>query len=248
MRVLALTPTARLESGTTEFLLSTRLRVQRGEVEGVSSFDILLTTDNPHPALPVQEGGDGGRANILHNYQKGRAVALAGGYDAVLVVESDIIPPPDALDKLAALLRDRADVAYGLYLFRPHDERRMEDKRYVWTVNVYERPKGGTKTMKPGSCLNTGSSVSLKGRYSQALRDRIVPCSGGGLGIVLARREVFERVEFRTKGRDGAHCDTYWNTDVWRAGFEQWADMSVVCAHVTPSGKTLWPPETTPWF
>jgi hypothetical protein len=238
MRVLALTPPLRLEDETLAFLLATRLQVQRGEVGGVRSFDLLLTTDNPHPDT------DGGRENILHNYRKGRAVALAGGYDAVLVVESDIVPPPDALPKLVRLL-DRADLAYGLYAFRPRDESTID--RHGLQVNVFTRPKGGKVTMKPGECQNTGSPLTAKGVLGEALQKGIIPCSGGGLGLVLIRRKVLEAIDFRLQP-NGAHCDTYFTLDAWRAGFEQWADLSVVCAHKTPTGRILWPPLCKPWF
>lgn len=199
----------------------------------------MLTTDNPHDADAL---ADGGRANILHNYAKGREMALAGGYDAVLIVESDVVPPPDALDRLAALLAPEkeggrgADVAYGLYVFRPkgaHGGR---------SVNVFARLHP-----RPGGCRNIGSPLTAHpGRYEAALREGVVPCSGGGLGIVLAKRAVFEAVPFRSEGPTGNHSDAYWNADVWRAGFEQWADLAVVCGHKTPEGDVLWPPLTQP--
>ena len=40
---------------------------------------------------------------------------FAGGFDALLLVENDMILPPDALLKMAAV---DADVVYGLYVNR----------------------------------------------------------------------------------------------------------------------------------
>ena len=56
-----------------------------------------------------------GYLNVLDKYDRAREMALAGGYDALLTIEADMIVPPLALARLA---RVEADVAYGLYCSR----------------------------------------------------------------------------------------------------------------------------------
>lgn len=169
----------------------------------------VFQADNPHPL---------GRDNILHQYQKGRELFLAGEDEAMMVVEADIIPPPEALIRLAAL---NADVAYGVYQFRASP-----------VINVFER--------YPGAVRNEGESLSLHPeKLARARRAGVVLCSGGGLGCALIKRQVLERFEFRHE-ETGA-CDTYFNRDILRAGMIQKADMGVVCGHKNEAGEILWP-------
>ena len=198
--VLIFTPVFRLEPETVQALMM---------LEWEGPLSLLLQRDNPY---------DEGRKNILHQYEKGRDYFLRGDYDAMLVVESDIIPPRDALKKLAAL---DADCAYGVYRFRVSN-----------VVNVLER--------YPGTPRNEGESLSIwPEKLYGALKRGIVPCSGGGLGCVLIKRDVLETIPFRIE--DTAHCDTYFNRDVMRGGLLQVADMSIICGHKNESGEVLWP-------
>lgn len=200
MRVQVFTPVYRLEPETVSSILALRW-------DGPLTW--VLQRDNPH---------DDGRLNILHQYQTGRARFLAGDDDAMLIIESDIIPPPDALEKLAAL---RADVAYGVYRFRASD-----------VINIFER--------YPGEPRNEGESLSLHPRkLRRALSAGRTACSGGGLGCVLIRRHVLKEIDFRLG--EAAHCDTYFNRDVLRAGYSQVAEMGVVCGHKREDGVILWP-------
>lgn len=200
--VQVFTPVYRLEKETVEAVLAL-------EWDGPISWQ--LQRDNPT---------DNGRVNILHQYQRARERFLQGTDEAMLIIESDIIPPAKALMKLAAL---DSDVAYGIYRFRTSD-----------VINIFER--------YPEPSRNVGESLSLHPRrLNRARRLVTVPCSGGGLGCVLIKRHVVQAVQFRIEGPQGAHCDTFFNRDVLQAGFSQMADMSVVCGHVNEEGETLWP-------
>ena len=146
---------------------------------------------------------------------------LAGSYDSMLVIESDIIPPVDTLQKLAAL---DADCAYGVYRFRASN-----------VINIYER--------YPQPARNMGESLSVHPRkLKAAAKQGIYPCSGAGFGCILIKRKVLEEVPFSTEWpKNGAHCDTFWNMAVYQKGYSQMADMSVICGHKTPEGEILWP-------
>jgi hypothetical protein len=173
--------------------------------------------DNPHGLS---------RESHLHQFARGRELFLAGDDDAMLIIESDIIPPPDALKKLMAL---KADVAYGVYCFRVG--------RHAWPfntpINIFER--------YPGEARNEGEPLSSSARkLASALRQRIVPCSGAGFGCTLIRRSVLAQISFRLQ--ETAHCDTWFTQDVYRAKMKMMADMSVVCGHKDTDGFILWPP------
>jgi hypothetical protein len=205
--ILVFTPVYRLEAETITAVLAL-------DYSGPISW--LFQEDNPADG----DTPEGGRRNILHQYQRGREIFLRGDYDAMLVVESDIIPPPNALTRLLAL---ECDVAYGVYVFRQTEN----------TINVFER--------YPQPARNTGESFSVwPHKLAQARAAGKVPCSGGGLGCILIQRRVLETIPFRG-GIDGPHCDTHFTNDVYAAGFSMWADMTVVCGHKREDGVIVWP-------
>jgi hypothetical protein len=207
IRTQVFTPVYRLEPETIE-------AVFRLEWPGPLSW--IFQRDNPEDGSTP----GGGRVNTLHQYQKARERFLLGNDDAMLVIESDIIPPADALVKLANL---DADCAYGVYRFRTSN-----------IINIFERYDA-----KP---RNLGESLSIHPRKLLAARRRVrIPCSGAGLGCTLIKRHVLKAIQFRFEGERGAHCDTFFNRDVLQAGYSQMADMSVVCGHKTEEGEILWP-------
>lgn len=203
--VMVFTPVYRLEPETVQAVLQL-------EFDGPISW--LFQRDNP-----ITSGKEIGKLNILHQYRRARETFLEGSYDAMLVIESDIIPPSDTIRKLEAL---NSDCAYGVYRFRVSD-----------VINIFER--------YPGAPRNMGESISIKPHIlRQAIKIGKLPCSGAGLGCVLIRRNVLEAIDFRLEN-NMAHCDSWFNQDVLRAGFTQWADMSVICGHKDEQGVMLWP-------
>lgn len=202
MRVLLACPTYRLEPETVDGILR----------QEWPAYDVLFTLDNPYPET------DRGRANVLHNYEKARSAALDGGYDAMMVIESDIIAPRDAIRKLAAL---ESDVAYGLYVYQRGEPYPVNVLRYV----VGPEPDQPLTNWPP--------------EYRRAWDKGQVLCTGGGLGCVLIRRHVLEQIPFRNG--DGGHCDFAFTRDVHKAGFRMMADMSVRCGHKARNGVILWP-------
>lgn len=198
--VLVFTPVYRLEPETVQAALGQ-------EWDGAISH--LFQRDNP---------GTDGRRNHLHQYRRGRETFLAGKWDAMLVIESDIIPPPNALKELAAI---GADCTYGVYRFRVTN-----------VINIYEK--------YPGQPRNIGESLSVRPHiYRRAVMQQVYPCSGAGLGCVLIRRRVLEKIDFRLE--EAGHCDTFFNRDVLQAGFSQLAAMRVICGHKEEGGTVLWP-------
>lgn len=141
----------------------------------------------------------------------------------ILFIDSDTIPPVDALKKL--LLADK-DVISGLTPILQQDPNTGEwgtiDNCFT---KIEEMDDGSKKTY--ATVRNTGLQ-------------EIIKC---GASCLLVKREVFEKLEkpyfkfiFNEDGsstRQGE--DLYFCTKVKEAGFEIWADTSVICKH----SKTL---------
>lgn len=200
MRVLTFTPVYRWEPETRDALYSQ-------DYEG--PVDFLFARDNPFGVK------DGGKANILHQYRRARGVFLAGAWEALFCLESDLLPPADALSRLVALLDAGADVAYGLYLYR---------RGAPYPTNVLDQATGAALNLRPGG---------IRADWGE-----VVDCQGSGLGCTLIRREVLEQLDFRD-GRN--HCDTQFTDDLRRRGYVMMADLAVVCGHKRPDGTILWP-------
>jgi len=163
-------------------------------------------------------------ANLCRKLNEARRIALDGGYDALLTVESDIIVPQDALEKLAAV---EADVVYGLFVLR--------FPPYHWNVTPRIRPWGQVRFL------------SEDPEAARAAWGKVIPCEGHGQAIGLIRTRVLEAIEFRNPHPDLRAQDWYFSFDCQRLGFSQMAHLGVVCGHINPckhGDYVLWP---APW-
>src|SRR5690349_15787457 len=97
MRILTATPTVKLGTETLHAIFGQTY-------SGWNDHFFTFENNQQPPAM-----------NIVYNYRKIQAAFLAGGYDALWIVEDDLVVPPDALEKLLAV---EADVVYGVYTFR----------------------------------------------------------------------------------------------------------------------------------
>jgi hypothetical protein len=194
--VLVFTPVLRLETATVRALMA---------LEWDGPLSLLFQRDNPTGVAVLDH---------LHQYQRGREAFLRGPYDALMVVESDIVPPADALQRLAAL---NVDLAYGCYLFRPGK-----------VVNIYERYR------QPAA--NMGESLTVRGLWESARRQGIIGCSGAGLGCILIQRHVIEEQPFEPSN-GGSFFDHDWTQAVYRAGYSMRADTAVTCEHIDTDGR-----------
>ena len=137
--------------------------------------------------------------------------AVDGGHSHVLMVDSDTVPPPDAL---ANMLGDGVDVCLGYYVRRGHA-----------TQTNIERPNGDP--------FHVGELLGMADRGEAA-----VPAKRGGLGCALIRTDVFGRIarpwfRFEQYGDGSAVSEDYWFCRACReAGIPVWVDARVRCRHV----------------
>lgn len=200
--ILVFTPVLRLEAETVRSIFALQW-------EGAISF--LSQKDNPS-GNPF--------ADHLHQYQRARETFLAGSYDGMLIVESDMILPADALKRLIAL---ETDVAYGCYIYRGGG-----------VVNILERYSPDAR--------NPGESLSIRHLWQAAQKKGVIECSGSGLGCVLIARKVIEEMPFADSMTFGGKqfFDFPWTCAVYEAGFRMMADCDVQCGHIDADGTELW--------
>lgn len=165
--------------------------------------------------------------NLTNKHNQMRERALALGYDALLTVEADMVVPPDALQRLAAV---EADVVYGTYCSRHKDS-----VLTFPTIHGY-----------------TGRSISADPEQWRAKFGTVIPSEGVGFGCTLIRRRVLEAIEFRrdksTSMRRKFADDWTWVIDVKEAGFRSATHLGVLCGHIQRDGRVRWPDASTPDF
>jgi len=166
----------------------------------------------------LQDGDEDIRwANLCRKLNEARRMALDGGYDALVTVDSDIIVPHDALEKLTSV---HAGVVYGLLVLR--------FPPYHWNVTPRMRPRGEVHFL------------TADAEAARAAWGKVIPCEGHGQAIGLIRKHVLETIEFRNPHPDLRAQDWYFSFDCQRLGFSQMAHLGVVCGHI--DGEVIyWP-------
>jgi hypothetical protein len=195
-----------------------------------------LISRNDNPYMQPYE-------NVTHQHNKARAMVLAGGYDALLSIEADMIVPPDTIGRL---IEADADIAYGLYVWR-HSQAR-------WSA-YEELGLWGGKSV----------SLAMDGSGVRESWGRIIDVAGIGMGCTLIYSDVLEAIKFRLHdgepgwieeefGDDFARlridprqerkhmvCDDWlFSMDAQHHDFIQRNNLNVVCGHID-NDTVLWP-------
>jgi hypothetical protein len=202
LRILVFCPTApRLEIETIDAIFGQK---------GIRFFDVMFTRDNPHFGNWKE-----GYKNIQINYEKMRRIVLSEKYDAVWIVESDVIPPEDALLKL---LEIDAPVVSGIYVMRHGDP--------------------SPNLMRKEASLGLGSG--MRWEELQNSKEKVIEVSGGCMGCLLIRPGVLDNFHFVLDDRCAP--DVPFMRYCWENKIKQVARLDVLCGHKKPSGEILWPP------
>lgn len=166
---------------------------------------------------------DGDRDLRWNNYcrklNEAREVALRNGYDALMTVDSDIIVPADALQRLSAI---KADVVYGLIILR--------FGTHQWNATEVMEPEGKIQ-------LLTEDPEAARRAWGQ-----VIDVVGHGHAICFIHRHVLERINFRTRQPHLRAPDWYWSFDCQELGFVQKMDLGCICGHIdTNPLRIYWP-------
>lgn len=137
--------------------------------------------------------------------------ALNGGFEYVLMVDSDVIVPPDTISNM---LDSPVDVCFGIY--------------------PRKSTTGETELFKEGT-------FDFKNRYTYAELDELesdkITVKGSGFGCALIKTEVFKNLEYPWFDFVSYENDTYLSEDLFfcmMAGvrYKLIADTRVRCGHI----------------
>jgi len=202
MKILVFCPTSRLETLTLISIMN----------QDVEKFDTMFTRDNPYL-------GEQTYKNIQYNFEKMRLTAVSQGYDKAVIIESDMIIPPDTVSKM---LKVDAPVVSGLYCLRHSDI----------LPNV----------IRPNSAVFGGDGLFSWKEIQEHWGEQI-EVNGGCTGVVMLDRTVLERYSFVQPNNeipDGRLMRWCVENKV-----RQVADLSIVCGHIKLNGEILFPDKIT---
>jgi len=168
---------------------------------------------NPDIDIVYSAFGGNTRKSQCDAYNVIRERFLSGGYDYLMVVESDLFPPEGIIEEL---MSDDKDVCGAVYFIFGNDGKSGDLELGVPCVTTGKFPWNGV-------CFRE-SFMDWK-----EINGELRQINGGcGLGCTLIKRSVIEKVVFRWSK---AHADTYFHRDAHRAGFETWVDTRFIIPH-----------------
>lgn len=159
--------------------------------------------------------GDGLSFEFVRGYDCAKArneivKKALGGYDYVLMVDSDIVLPSDGL---LHMLESPVDVCFGVY--------------------PRKRTPGETELFKDGT-------FDFKNRYTfeelEGMEDRFT-VKGSGFGCALIKTEVFENLSYPWFQFLSYDNNTFLSEDLYfclnaSVRYKLWADKRVRCGHI----------------
>lgn len=199
-------------------------RVYARTVQSIFTLDWPWPIDIVFGRQDAIKEGQNGYDNLTEKHNHARQMVLDCDYDALFLVEADMILPEDALKRLAAI---DTDVAYGLYCSR-------HGSRQWLAFDKIEK--------------HTGKSIDRNRKYCVDNWGRVVDTKGVGMGCTFIWQRVLHKLTFR---RDGPCADDwYFSLDCIEQGFRQRHDLGVVCGHILNQGTNsiLWPAINQPDF
>lgn len=199
------------------------------------NFDVFLSDNSDNDkntkmikdfgfsAEHVQKNKKGIIFTMKDSHEQCRQKAISGGYDYMLHLETDVIPPIDVIERL---LHNRKKVCGAVYdLFHGKKRKLMVqlDDPASRSVIAYRNP-AFVEEQEPlfidGSCK---------------------PCYHVGLGCVLIHKHVFTNIPFRADENANLHPDTWFANDCFLRKQPIYVDTAIHCLHLNKSwvGKSL---------
>ena len=147
--------------------------------------------------------------NLLRDYM------LKNNYDYYFSMDQDTIPPGNVIERL---MKHDKDIVSGVY-FNFH----MVNGKPIEMPMVFVDYDDETEMMK---------YVEMR----QLAKPQLMNVSAFGMGCVLIKRQVMEKIPFRYDEKKGGFEDVFFCYDARKLGFGLYVDTNVRCDHITVRG------------
>jgi cellulose synthase/poly-beta-1,6-N-acetylglucosamine synthase-like glycosyltransferase len=156
--------------------------------------------------------GDNSRQALCNAQNYARTKVLDEGYDYLLFVESDLLPPPDTIQQLMIHNKPVVGVFYLL-------------------GTVKKVPCIFIKEYK-SEALGMGTRLLNPEEYQEYYMNGLKQVHGTGLGTTLIRRDILQRFYFWHDERfDNKHSDVYFYMDLDNNGIPVYVDTDIIVEH-----------------
>lgn len=157
--------------------------------------------------------GRNSRDALVNAQNYARQKCLDEGYDYLLFVESDLVPPPDTIQRLMS-----------------HDKLAVGATYFIGTDGI-SLPCVFFKTWKE-EFNGYGSAIIHPDRVAGFLGTGIRQCYGCGVGCMLIKRSLVEKFRFWHDERfPNRHSDVWWNYDLDHNKIPMYVDSNFIVEH-----------------
>lgn len=140
--------------------------------------------------------------------------ALNNGYDFMLHLETDVIPPLNVIERL---LWSKKQVISGMYdIFHGKGRKAM-----IQMSEQLDRTVGAYRTVP---FIEHEEPLFFDGTVKQIYH--------AGIGCTLIRKDILAMIPFRYDKRDIFHADTWFANDCFKRDIPVFADTSIMCKHL----------------
>lgn len=169
---------------------------------------------------------------LVYNRNAVRSYFLARDYDYLFSLDSDVICEPDAIEKL---MKHQKEIVSGIYysakmengvpVAKPMLFVRLNDAEFQELLTKEEYKQQFEQGLKR-------EDIFRQLNREEVLDSKLIIVDVAGLGVVLIKRNVLEKVPFRFDSTIKATDDFFFFVDTQKAGFELYADTTVKCSHL----------------
>jgi hypothetical protein len=169
-----------------------------------------------------------------HNIMSKRTIS--GGYSHLFLLESDVFPPTDTIDRL---LKHDVDMVAAIYLIRFEDHTVLN----IPDNEMYRKKYNGTLAGKTVLAVRDQTAPVIWGIEGEAVRfweiedmmkqRGLVRIFATGVGSSLIKRKVLMDISWKIPPEDlGRHCDDFpFYYEAYHKGYELFADTDILCQH-----------------
>ena len=169
-----------------------------------------------------------------HNIASKRTIS--GGYSHLFLLESDVMPPTDAIERL---LDHDVDMVAAVYLIRFETHTILD----IPDNEKYRKKYDGTMAGKTVFAVRDQTSPVVWGLENEEIRfwemddmmkqRGLVRIFATGVGSSLIKRKVIESITWKVPPAEmGHHCDDFpFYSEAYHLGFKLYADTDILCQH-----------------
>lgn len=177
-----------------------------------SEFPLEMQKLGVH-VVAVDQNKDGLYFTMADSHNACSQYAIENGFDYILHLETDVIPPLDVIERL---MKNRKKVCAGVYDIFYGTKR----KAMIQTGEPFDRTIHHFRNVE---FIEDEELQFFDGTCKQVYH--------AGLGCILIRRDVLEAIPFRAEKGVDYHPDTFFANDCFQRKIPIYVDTTVQCDH-----------------